>query len=174
MSARYFYDCEFHEDGSTIDLLSIGIVADDGREYYAINVSADWDRAYQHPFLAEHVIPNLVLDEGHAKPHAQIADEVADFLRAVPGEIELWAHYGAYDHVALAQLWGTMMDLPQGIPMYTHDLQQELDRLGVKPWELPRQDEGEHNALADARHLRDCYDAVQRIRDARMWAGERA
>ncbi len=31
---RYFYDCEFLENGNTIELISIGIVADDGREYY--------------------------------------------------------------------------------------------------------------------------------------------
>lgn len=29
---RYFLDCEFIEDGRTIDLISIGIVAEDGRE----------------------------------------------------------------------------------------------------------------------------------------------
>ena len=39
---RYFYDTEFLEDGETIDLISIGIVAEDGREYYAVNLNADW------------------------------------------------------------------------------------------------------------------------------------
>ncbi|RZL78642.1 MAG: hypothetical protein EOP32_21370 [Rhodococcus sp. (in: high G+C Gram-positive bacteria)] len=29
---RYFYDCEFIEDGRTIDLVSIGVVAEDGRQ----------------------------------------------------------------------------------------------------------------------------------------------
>ncbi len=29
---RYFLDTEFYEDGKTIDLISIGIVAEDGRE----------------------------------------------------------------------------------------------------------------------------------------------
>ena len=32
---KYFYDTEFLEDGHTFDLISIGIVAEDGREYYA-------------------------------------------------------------------------------------------------------------------------------------------
>lgn len=30
---RYFYDTEFIEDGHTIELISIGVVAEDGREY---------------------------------------------------------------------------------------------------------------------------------------------
>ena len=34
---RYFYDCEFIEDGTTIDLVSIGIVAQDGRELYLVS-----------------------------------------------------------------------------------------------------------------------------------------
>lgn len=34
---RYFYDTEFIEDGHTIDLISIGVVAEDGRSYYAIS-----------------------------------------------------------------------------------------------------------------------------------------
>ena len=29
---RYFYDTEFIEDGTTIELVSIGVVAEDGRE----------------------------------------------------------------------------------------------------------------------------------------------
>src|SRR4051812_11038169 len=33
---KYFYDTEFLEDGQTIELISIGIVAEDGREYYAV------------------------------------------------------------------------------------------------------------------------------------------
>ena len=30
---RYFYDCEFIENGITIDLVSVGVVADAGREF---------------------------------------------------------------------------------------------------------------------------------------------
>ena len=43
--SRYFYDCEFVEDGRTIDLVSIGMVCDDGREYYAISSEFDASRA---------------------------------------------------------------------------------------------------------------------------------
>ncbi|WP_405559084.1 3'-5' exoribonuclease [Streptomyces canus] len=31
------YDLEFLEDGRTIELISIGMVCDDGRQYYAVN-----------------------------------------------------------------------------------------------------------------------------------------
>ena len=38
---KFFLDTEFIEDGRTIDLLSIAIVCEDGREYYAEPAEAD-------------------------------------------------------------------------------------------------------------------------------------
>lgn len=45
---RYFFDTEFHEDGQTIDLISIGIVAEDGREFYAVSRDAQLHRGLRH------------------------------------------------------------------------------------------------------------------------------
>lgn len=42
---RYFYDCEFIEDGRTIELVSIGVVCEDGREFYAVSTEFDPERA---------------------------------------------------------------------------------------------------------------------------------
>ena len=38
---RFFYDCEFIEDGRTIDLVSIGVVDENGREFYAVSTEFD-------------------------------------------------------------------------------------------------------------------------------------
>ena len=40
-ACAYFYDCEFIEDGRTIDLVSIGVVDEDGREFYAVSTEFD-------------------------------------------------------------------------------------------------------------------------------------
>mgnify|MGYP007132577418 CR=1 FL=1 len=40
---RYFLDTEFQEDGETIRLISLALVADDGREFYA--QAAEYDPA---------------------------------------------------------------------------------------------------------------------------------
>ncbi|SLG40051.1 Gp101 [Mycobacteroides abscessus subsp. abscessus] len=173
---RYWYDTEFHEDGSTIDLISIGIVCEDGREYYAVNADADWARIAQHEWLTENVVPHLPpAGSPEWRPHKVIAEDVADFLRPeavhtwgsmgsrTPRCIyvdrpELWAWYGAYDHVALAQLWGPMIARPRWIPMWTNDLRQEQHRLGNPP--VPEQVHGNHDALADARHNRVIHAAL--------------
>lgn len=163
------YDLEFLEDGRTIELISIGMVCDDGREYYAVNRDMPVRRIRKHPWLMANVVPSLPKGHGDQRVHMPkrwlfhyadhrvkhrktIASEVAEFFRAAGPDVELWANYGAYDHVALAQLWGPMIALPAGVPMFTNDIQQEARRLGI-PWDaLPQQENGEHNALADARH----------------------
>ncbi|MFD9632842.1 3'-5' exoribonuclease domain-containing protein [Streptomyces violascens] len=163
------FDLEFLEDGRTIELISIGMVCDDGREYYAVNRDMPVRKIRKHEWLMTNVVPSLPRAHGDrrltmpkrwlfdyvsplVKHRSQIADEVMDFIRAAGPDIELWANYGAYDHVCLAQLWGRMIDLPEGVPMFTHDIQQERARQGLAWDDLPKQESGEHNALADARH----------------------
>lgn len=170
------YDLEFVEYRTgwlrkrySIDLISIALVADDGRTYYAVNRDMPVRRIRRHKWLMENVVPHLPKGHGDQRIHMPkrwlfhyadhrvkhrktIASEVAEFIRAAGPDVQLWANYGAYDHVALAQLWGPMIDLPAGVPMFTNDIQQEARRLGIAWDALPKQESSEHNALADARH----------------------
>lgn len=139
----YYFDTEFLEDGKTIDLVSIGISAEDGREYYAENVECDLAKA--NPWVKENVIPHLKGGFYH-KERLHIANEVIMFVGKEP---EFWAYYAAYDWVALCQLYGRMVDLPKGWPMYCRDLKQLADELGNP--KLPKQEGVEHHALEDAR-----------------------
>lgn len=166
---KYWYDSEFLEDGSTIDLISIAFVAEDGREYYAVNADMDMGRIVEDAWLMKNVMAQLP-EPSEWKPKEVIAKEVLAFLTADRQEPELFAWYSAYDHVAYAQLWGKMINLPTGLPMFTHDVRSMLDWLLPKGdrFLLPKQDDGVHDALADARHLKVRYDWVmQRVEDHR-------
>ena len=145
---KYFYDCEFVEDGVRVDLVSIGIVDETGREYYAVSTEFDGSRAI--PWVRRHVLDKLPSPADPVwRSRARIRDELYAFLTA-PGEpIELWAWYAAYDHVVLAQLWGAMPALPREIPRFTHELAQRWEDAGRPP--LPAGVD-RHDALADARH----------------------
>lgn len=149
---RYWYDTEFHEDGRIIDLISIGIVAEDGREYYAISKEFNRDYAIEkNPWLVENVFPHLPTDPKNSrwKYRPEIRDELLEFMDPEKyGKPELWAYYADYDHVALCQLFGRMIDLPKGWPMYTRDIKQLHVMVG-KPL-LPAPPVGEHDALVDA------------------------
>lgn len=145
---RFFFDCEFIEDGTTIDLVSIGVAAEDGREYYAISTEFNPDRA--GTWVRRNVLDTLPPPADKSwRSRSRIRDELHDFLHAVPGSIELWAWYAAYDHVALAQLWGDMTALPRTIPRFTRELRQHWEQAGCP--DVPESGKDQHNALADAR-----------------------
>jgi hypothetical protein len=146
---RYFYDCEFIEDGRTIDLVSIGVVAEDEREFYAVSTEFDESRAIA--WVRRNVLSQLPSPSDAAwRSRAAIRRDLLEFLLA-PGEaIELWAWIAAYDHVALAQLWGDMRALPRQIPRFTHELRQLWEDSGSPT--VPPAGGDVHDALADARH----------------------
>jgi hypothetical protein len=146
---RFFYDTEFIEDGRTIDLVSIGVVGDDGREYYAVSTEFDPDRAGS--WVRANVLPKLPSPSSQVwRSRRRIRDDLLEFLTADGGPVELWAWTGAYDHVVLCQLWGPMTELPRAIPRYTRELRQLWEEAG-RPT-LPDRPADAHDALADARH----------------------
>lgn len=110
---KYFVDSEFIDDGRTIDLISIGIICEDGREYYAISTEFDSKKASQ--WVKDNVLSKLppryvnpvyesprLREESRAwKPRSQIMQEILEFITESP---ELWGYYSAYDFVAFSQL----------------------------------------------------------------------
>ncbi|GAA3459010.1 polyadenylate-specific 3'-exoribonuclease AS [Saccharothrix longispora] len=149
---RFFYDCEFIEDGVTIDLVSIGVVDEEGREFYA--VSTEFDPAKAGPWVRANVLNQLPPPSSQVwRSRERIRNDLLEFLggaKANRDDIELWAWFAAYDHVALAQLWGPMPALPRSLPRFTRDLRQRWEDVG-KP-RLPQPPADAHDALADARH----------------------
>lgn len=204
---RYFIDSEFIDDGETIDLISIGIVADDGREYYAqssqFNVHGAnawiWQNVFPHLSVCPYTAKPLTILQVDVQDHSRIGKctsqfhlgDLGDYVtrqietgryqecpwrtrEQIRDEIKAFcdpAQYGtpefigwcsSYDHVALCQLFGTMMDIPAGWPHYIKDLQQVLDKCSWTDDMLPQQEEGLHNALADACHLKKLWGFVVR------------
>lgn len=82
----------------------------------------------------------------YGKSNKQIAEEIKEFVygfavtgypventnKIIPNDIKLYGYYSAYDHVCLSWLYGKMIDLPSGFPMYTRDLKQMLDEKANK------------------------------------------
>lgn len=272
---KYFYDTEFLEGKQkrpfslklrisnwkfgyqkpTIDLISIGIVSEDNREYCAIskefNLREAWnrfDRKEQTMFekqngfegqkvywIRENVLKPIFyellakfnkeskdsLEKGsyigcipnqkfsyklmkwllnrYGKSNKQIAEEIKNFIYTTstindPDKIgnweevkkhfpiDLYGYYSAYDHVVFCWLFGKMIDLPKGFPMYTRDLKQKIDesveyllikgnssmsfndRLDMlkNSVDYPKQ-ENEHNALADARWNKKLYEFLMSL-----------
>ena len=115
------------------------------------------------------------------KSRATIADLIQQFLayEAIANELkeatktaeecyqqcEFWAYYADYDWIVFCQLFGTMMDLPKGLPMFCLDLKQWCYQLGNP--ELPVQESVNHNALEDALHNRVIWQFLNKIESNR-------
>lgn len=159
---RYWFDTEFIERSPEhpIRLLSIGIVAEDGRELYCeVGNASDLVRhdfaLYRDSWLVDNVLP-------HLGSHGMTRDEIKQRILAFIGDDkpEFWAYFADYDWVVLCQIFGRMIDLPKGWPMHCLDLKQEMKSRGVKREQLPEQGSAEHSALNDARWTRDAWMAV--------------
>ncbi len=263
---KYFLDTEFIEGTQkswfgrntkpTIDLISIGIVAEDGREFYAVskdfNLKEAWNRWQQrtgegdrnnieprlywirdnvlkpifgewfayHNSERETPIKQLVdsqfnytnfkkLLNKYGKTNKQIAEEVKDFcskhllsnslkdkksdvinqIEADATPKEFYGYYCDYDWVVFCWLFGKMIDLPKGFPMYCIDLKQTLDEKQLrlpnikKVIKATQEEKGsiimdlsniknhpnypkqtnEHNALADAKWNLELYKFLMTI-----------
>ncbi len=222
---KYFIDTEFIEGKQdktilgikygttkpTIDLISIGILAEDGREYYAISKDFNFKEAWNRFQLEDdnsvgarigclpskkkvywirdnvlkpiflYLLPNDIdliakyyrfiisarelnntiiklvairlfiyknlkrLIDKYGKTNKQIAEEVREFVKCncqkgiqqscdhydsngkCNNKPTFYAYYADYDWVAFCWLFGKMIDLPKGFPMYCIDLKQEMD-----------------------------------------------
>lgn len=144
---KYFLDTEFSERPGHIELISIGLVCEDGRELYL--ESADFKRVNCNQWVVDNVLP-LLGPHSDRKSRSCIAMAVKEFTKEDP-EPEFWAYYADYDWVVFCGLFGTMMDLPENFPMLCMDLQQWWIQLGSDPRMKPADPINEHNALADAK-----------------------
>lgn len=146
---KYFLDTEFIEYPNTIDLISIGIVAEDGRELYEI--SSEFDESKASQWVKENVIPHL---GPNRRKLSDIKDMILDFVGT--DKPEFWGYYADYDWVIFCWIFGTMMELPKGFPMYCRDIKQLCDSKGNP--QLPKMEGQDHNAIEDAKQHKKCYE----------------
>lgn len=164
---RFFLDTEFIEDGRTIDLVSIGVVAETGEEFYAVSAEAQLHLA--SPWVRQHVLPKLppygseVWMNRDAIRHQLYAFvERATCVRndgvySHHEKPEFWADYADYDWVAVCQLFGSMERLPSRWPQLCLDLEQLRIMKGSPSRPLRSPHDDEHDALADARYARELH-----------------
>lgn len=209
---------KFNKPYHSIQLISIGIKAEDGREYYAI--SNEFNPKDANEWVTKNVLlpiykecmsgdmrnfadfntrKNSGVTWGKGKSHKTILAEIKNFINAefydhggmmvlgsfIPNKLpepEFYAYYADYDWVVFCSLFGTMMDLPKGFPMYCKDLKQILDEKvsvfcakeiqdtsfesAVKRIKMhkdyPKQT-NEHNALADAKWNHELYKFLKKL-----------
>ncbi|HEX7760339.1 MAG TPA: 3'-5' exoribonuclease [Caulobacteraceae bacterium] len=152
---KYFFDTEFIDQPYTLDMISIGIVAEDGREYYAESNEVDWSRASK--WTLAHVKPQL---EGFGMEREKIGYAIRRFTEHDEAP-EFWGYFPAHDWVMFCWLFGGMGELPFHYPQHCLDLRQWAMHLGDP--ELPHQSSARHNALADAKWTKQVWEFLARL-----------
>lgn len=168
---KYFFDTEFIEHKGGIDLISIGIVSEDGREFYG--VSKEFKKRKADKWVRDNVLPNLperYPDPYISSPNQQLKAlawmSLKDIKRGIISfvgndrEPQFVAYYADYDWVVFARLFGRLMDLPGHFPMWCIDLRQMMWERGLDTvWQqnkLPV-NSNEHDALEDAKWNEKLY-----------------
>ncbi|MGZ3273880.1 MAG: 3'-5' exoribonuclease domain-containing protein [Caulobacteraceae bacterium] len=147
---KYWIDTEFIERPGVLDLISVGLVAEDGREFYAESSEVDWSRASR--WTLQTVRPLL---GDRPMSQEEIGYGVRRFIDS-DNNPAFWGYYPAYDWVAFTWLFGGMADLPFDFPQYCLDIKQWAIELGDPV--LPVQEGVRHHALADARWTKAAWD----------------
>ena len=146
---KYWIDTEFIEQPYTIDLISVGLVAEDGREFYAESNEVDWSKASQWTLL--NVRPQL---DGKGMRREEIGYAVRGLTDGDEHPV-FWGYFPTYDWVAFSWLFGSIDELPFHYPQLCLDIKQWAIELGDP--ELPHQMGARHHALLDARWTRDAW-----------------
>jgi hypothetical protein len=180
MTIRFVYlDCEFlPADPTTPGLVSIGLTDHEGVDYYAVNADMDTEAVLSVPWMVNNVWPYLprtmpgvpghrgLLDFGDpvVRPQQDIRRDITTYFNQTDAsETRLFAYYGGQDICRLHSLWDNDWSvMPEQIPRWFTELETLIVEAGRPP--LPTQKDGEHHALADARHNRELHDYVLRYR----------
>jgi hypothetical protein len=97
---KYWIDTEFIERSYTIDLISIGLVAEDSREFYAESNEVDWVKASD--WTLRTVRPQL---DRKGMSREEIGYAVRRFTDGDEAPI-FWGYFPAYDWVLFVGLFG--------------------------------------------------------------------
>lgn len=146
---KIFFDTEFLDDGDRLHLISIGLVRDDDKIYYA--QSSNFDVTKASTWIKENVYHHF--DALSWKFNSEIARDIREFVGERP---DFWAYYADYDFVLLSKLYGTLLDRPEGWPAYCKDLRQLGDEV-LKESRSSLIYTGRHHPLDEAIWCKEMY-----------------
>jgi hypothetical protein len=182
---KIFFDTEFTGLHQSTTLISIGLISDCGKTFYA--ELTDYDRSQVTDWIEKNVISSLILSDfnvdEHYEPysenvlfkgvHAHVSQALLHWLHqfVADGEtkIEMWSDCLAYDWVLFHKLFGSAFDMPSWIYYIPFDLCTSFKERGIDP-DISREDFAstliigsagiitmKHNALWDAKVIRYCW-----------------
>lgn len=175
---RIFFDTEFTGLRQDTTLISIGLVSDDNRTFYA--EFSDYKENQVDDWLKENVLANLrfvntyqsvpLIDFEHYDMKGKRSDVVTMLAQWLDqfDAVELWSDTLAYDWVLFCDLFGGALSIPKNVLYIPFDIATLMKVKDVDP-DINREEfagfvvDGngrKHNALHDAKMIRICYNKL--------------
>ncbi|MEM7571688.1 MAG: 3'-5' exoribonuclease [Bacteroidota bacterium] len=138
---RLFLDTEFSALTQDAALLSLALVDEQGRWFYAVFTDSNWDGLSD--WHQENVVPFLLLSPTQIEQlpaagtylkgdRAAVKLSLSNWLSSYE-QIEIWADVPAYDWVLFCELFGGALSLPENIHYIVRDLATLLEMKGYNP-----------------------------------------
>jgi hypothetical protein len=189
-TTKCFFDCEFTGLHQNTTLISIGLVSECGKTFYA--EFTDYAEEQLNEWLNTNVIANLtMINEKETNMRMPIdlynclvkanTNSVSICLRLWLEQfekVELWSDCLAYDWVLFCQLWGSAFLIPKNVYYIPFDICTLMKIKGVDP-NINREEyvvdymnyspvEGDilgkkHNALWDSHIIKACYEKLTKL-----------
>lgn len=174
---KVYFDCEYTGLHQNTTLISIGLVDDLGRQFYA--ELDDFDLSQVDDWIKENVTNHLWIQNPEKETSSDenltyccdnkegVATELRKWLSKYD-TVEMWGDVLAYDWVLFCELFGGAFHIPENVFYIPVDLSTILTiRNGFDDSFHPDMDreelasmsdaEQKHNALWDAIVIRECY-----------------
>ncbi len=182
-NTKIFFDTEFTGLHKNTTLISIGLVSECGKTFYA--ELTDYDKSKIDEWLQTNVIDNLMLPYDKTKKEfdfnlrrnglttylgklENLKEELTEWLSQFES-VEMWSDCLAYDWVLFNDIFGTAFDIPKNVYYIPFDICTLMKEKGIDP-DISREEFSglkdnckKHNALWDAKVIKACYDKLKQI-----------
>lgn len=158
---RLFLDCEFTHLSAAAKLISLALVAEDGREFY-VELLDTWQEEGCSDFVKEIVLPQL-WGGSYALPIVEARMSLLRFLTSFKKEVEIVTDAPQYDWELFCDLVyedGRWPRIVRNFPTDATTLTSTREG-----------DELPHHALLDARIIAGMFASVSRGNPDGAWAG---
>ena len=178
--AKIFFDCEFTGLHQNTTLISIGLVSECGKSFYA--EFTDYNKSQVDDWIRENVINKLkfkhdldfMLDSEPADAVELYGDKqiiktcLTSWLSQF-SSVEIWSDCLSYDWVLFCNIWGHAFNIPKNIYYIPFDICTLFKIQGIDT-DISREkfaeiqgDSQKHNALYDAQVIKKCYEKINQL-----------
>ncbi len=178
---KIYFDEEFTSLVQNTTLMSIGLVSECGRKFYA--ELTDYDNSLVSPWIEENVLSKFCLGDtpkttkvcGNIEivgDKKRVAEVLQEWLESFGEKLEMWSDCLAYDWVLFCDLFGGAFGVPECVYYIPFDLCTLFLIAGIDP-DISREEfagvgtvvkngglDRKHNALFDALVIKACCEKL--------------